>query len=143
MSKEAEQRANVCTQAQAWLGTPWRHAARVPGAGVDCAQLLIAVYSAAGLIDEFDPGAYASDHMLHSSQPVFEHWCRTLARPVDVPQLGDVVLWHLGRVFSHGGIVMEWPGRVVHAYRPYGMVCETPANVARLDGRAVQFFSFW
>ncbi len=137
-----EQRAIVCAEAAAWIGTPWQHSARVKGAGVDCAQLLIAVYSSVGLIDAFDPGAYAVDHMMHSSEPVFERWCRSLASEVGQPQPGDVVLWKLGRCFSHAGIVIEWPGRVVHAYRPYGLVCETPANVAHLDGRPVKFFSF-
>ena len=136
-------RATVCTIAQSWLGTPWRHAARVCGAGVDCAQLLIAVYSAAGLIAPFDPPAYAIDHMLHSGDPLFERLCSQLGREVDTPSAGDVVLWEFGRSFSHGGVVLDWPGQVLHAYRPYGAVCITPANVARLDGRAVKFFSFW
>lgn len=136
-------RSDVCAIATTWLGTPWRHAARVRGVGVDCAQLLIAVYSQAGLIDEFDPPPYAIDHMMHSGEPLFERLCRQLGRPVDQPQPGDVVLWQFGRSFSHGGVVIDWPTRVLHAYRPYGSVCETPAKVARLDGRAVKFYSFW
>lgn len=140
---EMQARANVCTLARRWLGTPWHHQARVQGAGVDCAQLLIAVYAEAGLLAAFDPGNYAIDHMLHSEREAFRGWCDRFARPVDVPQQGDVVLWRFGKTYSHGGIVINWPGEVIHAFRPFGGVCITPSNASRLAGRDVVFYSFW
>lgn len=140
---EAEQREKVLSVARQWLGTPWHHRARLQGAGVDCAQLLIAVYSAAGLFPEFDPGEYAADRMLHSHEQVFQGWCERYGRQVATPKAGDVVLWWFGRCFSHGGIVVDWPGTVIHAFRPYGDVCETPADAGVLAGRKTAFYSFW
>lgn len=140
---EAESRADVCTRALSWQGTPWHHRARLRGVGVDCAQLLIAVYSEAGLFDAFDPGDYPIDSMLHSDREIFRGWCERYGRQVPAPQPGDAVVWKFGRCYSHGGIVLDWPGRVLHAYRPFGMVCETPADVARLAGREAVFYSFW
>ena len=140
---EGEARADVCTRALLWKGTPWHHRARLRGVGVDCAQLLIAVYSEAGIIEAFDPGDYPIDSMLHSDREIFRGWCERYGRQVAVPRPGDAVVRKFGRCFSHGGIVLDWPGRVLHAYRPFGMVCETPADVARLAGREAVFYSFW
>lgn len=140
---EAQQRERVLTAARSWIGTPWRHRSRVKGAGVDCAQLLIAAYSEAGVFDAFEPPEYAADRMLHSSKQVFQEICEQYGRKVAVPRPGDVVLWWFGKCFSHGGIVVDWPGRVIHAYMPYGQVCETPSNAGILDGRETVFYSFW
>lgn len=139
----AGSRADVCTLACSWLRTPWHHRARIRGVGVDCAQLLIAVYAEAGVIEDFDPGDYAIDHMMHSDAEVFRGWCERYGRQTKTPRAGDAVVWKFGRVYSHGGIVVEWPGRVIHAFRPFGEVCETPADASRLAGRDAIFFTFW
>lgn len=143
MTDELTQRRDVVRAALDWVGTPWHHAARVKGAGVDCAQLLIAAYAEAGLINEFDPGPYPIDHMLHSDDQILQGWCERLGRSVDHPKEGDVVLWQWGRTFSHAGIVMDWPGRVIHAFRPFGGVCVTPAGASRLADRQTVFYTFW
>lgn len=135
------QRDQVCAIARRWIRTPWHHRARVEGVGVDCAQLLIAVYAEAGLLDAFDPGDYAIDQMLHSDREDFRAWCARFGAEVEQPQPGDVVLWRFGRSFSHGGIVVSWPDRVIHAYRPWGGVAETPADVALLNGRSTCFYA--
>lgn len=140
---EELQRARVVQVAREWIGTPWHHRARVKGDGVDCAQLLIAAYSEAGLFDAFDPGAYAIDRMLHSSEPLFQGWCEKYGRRVGAPKPGDVILWWFGKCFSHGGIVVDWPNAVIHAYRPYGVVCETPPDASLLAGRETAFYTFW
>lgn len=143
MTAVAQARADVCTLARQWLGTPWHHKARIRGVGVDCAQLLIAVYAQAGVIEDFDPGDYAIDHMMHSDQEVFRGWCERYGRPTDTPAPGDVAIWKFGRCYSHGGIVVAWPGRVIHAFRPFGEVCETPSDASRLAGRDVIHYTFW
>lgn len=136
-------RQRVLDVARTWLHTPWHHKARVRGVGVDCAQLLIAVYAEAGLFAEFDPGDYAIDRMLHSSEEVFQSWCECFGRPTANPQPGDVVLWRFGRSYSHGGIVVDWPRSVIHAFRPFGEVCETPPDASRLAGKETIFYTFW
>ena len=144
---ELAQRLTVVEAARQWLGTPWHHRARVRGGGVDCAQLLIAVYSQAGLIDEFDPGDYAIDHMLHSDEELMQNLCAQYGRKTDSPAVGDIVLWRWGRSYSHAGIVIDWPQdgpkTVIHAFRPFGSVCETPHDASRLAGRPFVHYTFW
>ena len=53
---EHEQRQAVVAEALTWLGTPYHHRARVKGAGVDCGQLLAAVFEGAGVLRHVDPG---------------------------------------------------------------------------------------
>ena len=65
---EKQQRTAVLDEARSWLGTPYHHRACVKGAGVDCAQILIAVYANAGLIQAFDTGDYPPDWMLHREE---------------------------------------------------------------------------
>ena len=48
----------VRSEALTWLGTPYHHQGRVKGVGVDCGQILIAIYEKAGIlpIGECEPG---------------------------------------------------------------------------------------
>lgn len=141
--EELKLRQRVCDIARTWFRTPWHHKARVRGQGVDCAQLLIAVYSEAGLFDAFDPGDYAIDRMLHNADEVFKGWCEQFGKPTTNPQPGDAVLWKFGRSYSHGGIVVDWPHAVIHAFRPFGGVCQTPANASRLADKPTIHYTFW
>jgi cell wall-associated NlpC family hydrolase len=111
------QRDAVIAEAMTWLGTPWRHMARVKGVGVDCANLPIGVYAAAGLIGDFDPAPYPRDWHIHKDHeriiPVIEGFGREID-PLAV-QKADLLVFKIGRVFSHCAIVIE-PGRLgVHA----------------------------
>ncbi len=116
MSELAERRA-VLAEARAWLRTPWHHEARVKGAGVDCANFLIAVYAACGLVPEFQPEHYPADWMLHRSEQKFLRYLLQYAAPVQVALPGDIAMFSFGRTDSHGAIVVEWP-QIIHAYRP-------------------------
>lgn len=139
---EASLRERVCAIARRWIGTPWHHKARLEGEGVDCAQLLIAVYAEAGVFTAFDPGEYAIDRMLHSSAEVMQGWCERLGRVTSAPLPGDAVLWRFGRSFSHAGIVLG-PDAVLHAFRPYGQVCITPPAASFLAGKESIHYTFW
>lgn len=132
-------RAVECVRA--WVGTPYHHMARVKGAGVDCGQLVIASLAEAGVIEDFDPGYYTCDWHLHRYQEVYlSHVERYLFRADEVYEErslvsrvredpgysvspGDVILWRVGRTFSHGGIVSSWP-MFVHSYLPSEVVEE-------------------
>src|SRR3954454_10152249 len=55
-------RAAVVTEAETWIGTPFHHAARVKGAGVDCLMLLAEVYERAGITaGRINPPFYVPD----------------------------------------------------------------------------------
>jgi cell wall-associated NlpC family hydrolase len=112
-----EQRAAVVAEAMTWLGTPWRHRGRVKGAGVDCAQFVIKAYAGAGLIDDFDTGEYPRDWHIHKDEERFLTFVPSFAREIAESEVGpgDLVLFRIGRVYSHGAIVIAWP-QGIHAW---------------------------
>lgn len=132
-------RQAVLAIARTWLKTPWHHRARVKGAGVDCAQILIAVYAEAGLVDEFDTGDYPPDWMMHRSQERFLEFVRQYADQVEDPLPGDLALYFVGRCFSHGAIVTAWP-EIIHASNRDRMVCYADGTQGWLAEREVQFW---
>lgn len=112
--REAAQRAAVVAEARSWIGTPYHHEARVKGrqGGVDCAQLLIGVFSApgVGLIEPMSVPHYPPDWHLHRDAERYLGTVLQHAYEIPGPPLpGDVVVWRFGRCFSHGAIVIEWP----------------------------------
>lgn len=125
--------------AKTWLRTPYHHSARVKGAGVDCAQILLDVFVEAGLIEDFDPGDYPPDWMMHRSEERYLSFVTDRADLVESPQPGDVVLYKVGRCFAHGGIVVDWP-TIIHASSRDRMVCLADGTQGWLAGRDVQFW---
>ena len=144
---EAEGRARIVVEAKSWIGTPYVDGAMVKGAGCDCGRGLMGIYVNAGAIDEFDPGYYAPQHHMHSNEEVYLRYVLQHAHEINGPPLpGDVVMFKLGRVFSHGAVVIGWP-RIVHTMRLEGTVIE---NVERcvIGPRALsklprKYFSLW
>lgn len=140
------QRAAVVAEALTWINTPYHHHARVKGVGVDCAQLLCAVYEACGVVPHIDPGNYAHDWHLHRGEEVFIGWLENVgAREVQAPERpmpGDVALFRYGRAYSHGGIVVESRVEltVVHAYLMRGVI-RSRLDDEPLQGRRARFWS--
>jgi len=119
---EAAQRAAVVAEARTWLNTPYHHRGAIKGVGVDCAMLLIEVYRACGLIPAIDPGHYPPDWMMHRSEERYLGIVEQHATRIDgVPLPGDAAVYQVGRCFSHGAIVIDWP-LIVHAYLPQRVV---------------------
>lgn len=135
-------RADVVAEAMTWLKTPYHHRASVKGAGVDCAQILVEVYSACGLIPKFDTGDYTPDWMMHREEERYLSFVLNYAHEVETPQPGDVVLYKVGRCFAHGGIVVDWP-TIIHASRYDRGVVLGEGLGGWLEGREVRFFSLW
>jgi cell wall-associated NlpC family hydrolase len=126
----AAERARAIAVAETWLGTPWHHEARVKGHGVDCAQILIAVYAEAGLIPDFKTAPYPADWHLHRETPLFvQHVLEHAVEVRGAPLPGDMVLFRFGRQFSHGSIVTGWP-MVIHA-PTFGRVTREDMSKAR------------
>jgi cell wall-associated NlpC family hydrolase len=114
----ALERQRVLLAASSWLGTPYHHAGRVKGAGVDCLTLLAEVYHEAGLVEKVKIPYYPMDWHLHRDAERYMEGLLSYTRELEVtatPQPGDIALWKFGRCFSHGAIVMNWP-LVIHAY---------------------------
>lgn len=142
MAQEHAQRAAVVAEAHTWLCTPYHHHAAIKGAGVDCAQILIEVYHACGLIPKVDAGHYPPDWMMHREEERYLSWVKKYAHEVKTPQPGDIALYRVGRCFSHGAIVVDWP-TVIHAYIKEKQVQLSNGAAGWLEGRSVKFFSIW
>jgi cell wall-associated NlpC family hydrolase len=134
---EAEGRAAVVAEARSWLGTPWRHRGRKKGVGVDCAQFPLLVYAACGLVRSFDTGDYPRDWHIHRGQeryiPIVERFGREIEPEAARP--GDLFLFKIGHVFSHGAILLDWP-QGIHAAVNEGSVvlCDLDRDVGLITG---------
>jgi NlpC/P60 family putative phage cell wall peptidase len=133
-------RATVVREAESWIGTPFHHAARVKGAGIDCLMLLAEVYERTGVAPRIDPPFYVPDWHLHrDAERYLEGLTRYATEIPGPPQPGDIALVRFGRTFSHGAIVTAWP-RVIHAYWSIGVV-HGDATLYPLATRPVKFFT--
>jgi cell wall-associated NlpC family hydrolase len=156
---ESEQRAAVVAEAMTWLGTPFRDQANVKGknGAVDCAMLLVSVFTQCGLVAPFDPRPYAPQWHLHRSDERFlvivSRFGREVENPARLPaaalaKAGDVIVWRVGRCFSHGAIVME-NNHVIHAYYKTGNVTISSLNDVELaflpsgKPRPYKLFDLW
>ena len=144
---EAAERAAVVAAARAWIGTPYHHAADVKGVGCDCAMLLVRVYCDLSLVSPFDPRPYTRDWMLHRNEEKYLGFLLERAAFVAEPMTGDVILFRVGRCFSHGGIVVApKPLRIVHAFAPARVVVEDEVmRNSELAARfkTAKFASYW
>jgi NlpC/P60 family putative phage cell wall peptidase len=133
-------RQGVVAEAVSWIGTPFHHAARVKGHGVDCLMLLAEVYERAGVSAHVTPPFYVPDWHLHRDAERYMEGLLQYASPISGPPLpGDIALFRFGRTFSHGAIVTLWP-RLIHAYWAIGVVWGD-ATLHPLKDRPARFFS--
>lgn len=151
---ELEQRAAVVAEARRWKGTPYHHRAHVLGAGVDCALLILEAFAGAGIEERFDPGQYNADWHLHRSEEKYlEVVERYMARvhaneaplslqPDFTALPGDVLMFRVGRTFSHGAIVTSWPF-IIHAYYPSRIVEEVDIQRTPMAMRPMRLYSYW
>ena len=126
--------------ALSWLGTPYHSGARIKHVGVDCGQLLIAVYEEAGLLSpgQCDPGYYSPEWHLHRSEEKYLHWVEKFCRRAEPPyRPGDIALFQFGRCISHGALVVKWP-LLIHAYIDEGVIqsCIDEALLCRRNGKS-------
>jgi NlpC/P60 family putative phage cell wall peptidase len=142
---EHEMRERIVAEARSWLGTKYHHMARVKGAGVDCLQILIGIYSAVGLVPgDIDPGYYPNDWMLHRSEERYLEGVSQYAHELpegSEAKPGDFVVYLFGRCFSHSAIVLE-PGLFVHALVNQSVQLTDPAQPP-LAGRQSKVFTFF
>lgn len=145
---EDEGRAAVDRVARSWLSTPYHDCACVKGAGVDCAQLLRAVFVEAGIIDDLVIHGYSPQHFLHSSEEQYLGYVTRYAHEIerDAVKTGDVVIYKVGLAYAHGAIVVApgWP-RIIHAHYHSRMVRQGNGLAVHLGTKilGMKFFSFW
>jgi cell wall-associated NlpC family hydrolase len=139
---EPATRAAIVAEARSWRGTRYRHAGDIKHVGVDCSMLIVRVFVDLKLVPPFDPRPYSPTWMLHRNEEeylkqVFPRAIRIAAADVGP---GDLVLFKVGRTYSHGGIVtIAKPLTIVHAYKPAGRVVED--QVDRIAAMAARLSS--
>lgn len=106
--------------ATSWVGTPFHHAAAIKGVGVDCANLIVAIFVECGLMRPWTPPAPPADWFLHRSVEHYVNELSKVAEALEAPeQVGDICTYRYGRCVSHAGIYVG-DGRMVHALQ-YGV----------------------
>jgi NlpC/P60 family putative phage cell wall peptidase len=125
---------DVVAEARRWIGTPWRHQARLRGVGVDCGGLVVGVAHALGLPVQDHPPGYARLPDGVSLRACVERQCARidalepaavlLLRWAEAPQhvalvstlpagFGMIHAWAgVRRVVEHG-LTPEWQERIV------------------------------
>ena len=149
------QRLSVVAQSRKWLRTPYHHNAAAMGEGVDCARLILESFVDAGIgVERFDVGQYTHDWHLHRGEEKYLEVVETYLSRVDDVELplsergdfscapADVLVWRVGRTFSHGAIVTEWP-KVIHAYFPSRMVEEVSVVNTPMAFRPMRVYTYW
>ncbi|HEV2100670.1 MAG TPA: hypothetical protein VGR45_17325 [Stellaceae bacterium] len=142
----SEARARVIAEAKSWIGTPYHHMGRVKGAGCDCLTLLVEVYQRAGVIGPVEFPFYPPDAMMHRDGESYFEGILAHGHEVEKPEPGDAVLFRWGRIYGHGGIVLEWPedptkpAWIINA-DPHNGVRRADARNGDLIGRETKFVS--
>jgi hypothetical protein len=156
---ELDQRKRVVRIAREWVGTPYRHGARIKREAADC-TFFAKVYEEARLVPPVPIGLYSSvAHLSRASGAYLQHIRRYAAETTaDRVKPGDIAMFLIARDFSHGGVVNahDWPDYVaefeaaegwpwiIHANMGAGMVFEERADQTQLAlSRAVKFFTLW
>jgi cell wall-associated NlpC family hydrolase len=146
---EQEKRAAVIAEARTWLGTPFHHMGRIKGrrGGVDCGQILAAVYERTGDIPHFVVPPYSVQHALHSDDEWYirhlqTHWTEIAE---DDAKPGDIVIYKIGRCYSHAGILIEpWPGNIIHSANGVGVIVSHGTKEGFLHRHPQRrFFTAW
>lgn len=145
------QRDMVLKELNTWLRTPYHHMGRIKGQGVDCAQLIWVVYYNCGLTPFMPLDYYPPDFMMHKDIERYMNIVLNRAREIKESEAkpADVVLYRIGRVFAHGGLITElgWP-HIIHSYVNVGVTeaIGNQGNHAREKGgkeRLRRFFTRW
>jgi cell wall-associated NlpC family hydrolase len=135
-------REAVLQEARTWIGTPFRHQAMVKQAGVGCGTFLIGVYGACGFpvpkVDEL--GHFSKDWHFHKDQERYLAILQKFTKEVGAPQVADIILFRMGRAFSHSGIIVEWP-KIIHANCAMGVGYADALRNPQLANRQMVFLS--
>ena len=108
----------IVAEARQWIDTPWRHAGREKGVGVDCVGLLIGVARDLGLhnYDNRNYSRIVSPALLRSELLQF-------LQPVSDRQPGDVLIVPIRGSYQHV-IIWTGEGAVIDANERIGRVTE-------------------
>jgi cell wall-associated NlpC family hydrolase len=113
--REAELRAKLVAETLSWIGTPYRQLGATKGVAIDCSMLLVRVVIEAGIVESFDPRPYPPNWFIHREDERYIDWMEAVAKRVEAPQPGDIIVMKVGRAFAHSGIIIS-DDELVHAF---------------------------
>ena len=113
------------------IGTPYKGHSHFKGThgGVDCGQLLAAVFVEVGLLPstiwDTIPTDYSLQAAQHSASTDYVDKISEYMRPISESEVlpGDVVVYRLGHAFAHAGLILDWPENIIHAMGGTHGVC--------------------
>lgn len=121
----SEIRAAIVQEARSWVGTRYASGCDIKGVGVDCGMIIIRIFADIGLMEPFDPRPYAHNWHMHRDGEKYREQAEKRFDYVETPEIGDIVMFHVGRSYSHGAVIVELdPLTIVHSTRQYGRVVE-------------------
>jgi cell wall-associated NlpC family hydrolase len=140
-------RQAVLAAARTWKGTPYHHQSNIKAVGVDCLYFIAEAYREAGIVSQIDIPTYAFQWNLNHNTETYLNGLLQHAREVETPQPADIALWKIGRTYSHGAIVIQWPN-IIHAVIGRGVTEDNVDQALWLKFdhrklRPVKFFSYW
>jgi hypothetical protein len=127
--------------------TPFCDGQGLKHCGVDCAHLPALIYEEAGVIGHVDIPYYSPQCYLHKKKngtwddtyiKILLQYAHEITEP-EVKQ-GDFVLYKQAHSYTHGGIIISWPDKIIHPIKPHGVIYSS-ANEGFLWRRAHRFFS--
>jgi cell wall-associated NlpC family hydrolase len=139
-----EKRKAVADEAMEWLRTPYVSEGRIKGQCADC-TFFAKVYEAAGEVPVIKIPHYSPQAHLNREMSIYLDIVSQFAVETDIPQMGDIVLYRIGRGFSHGGVIVHggWP-HIVHADYEAKIVVLALGDQGRLAPPVeTRFFTLW
>jgi len=121
-----EKQARLAEVARRWLGTPFHPHACILQVGVDCVNLLAAIFKDTGALDGYEFPDYTMDGGDHRDTSQVLDWLDRHPRfgrlsAEESTQPGDLLCFRLGRVPHHVGLLVSG-NRFIHAIRNYGVI---------------------
>jgi cell wall-associated NlpC family hydrolase len=140
----SDQRKAVADEAMEWLRTPYVSEGRVKGQCADC-TFFAKVYEAVGIMPAIEIPHYSPQAHLNREMAIYLEIISRFASETSDPQMGDIVLYKIGRGFSHGGVIVHdgWP-HIIHADFEAGIVLLALGDQGRLAPPIeTKFFTPW
>ena len=146
MSLTTEQRKQIADEAMSWVNarTPYRGWSHRKGIGVDCGQLLYAVFRALNLLPEIDlPKDYRIDVAQHRASTDYVDLVAAYMQeiPESEAQTGDVVVYKIGLAYAHAGIIVRWPDKIIDAQLHGGVKVRHGMNQPKFSRASRKFFT--
>lgn len=136
------QRQAVIREAKTWLKTPFHHDAQLKRIGVDCGHFVRLAYNNALGLKLPEPPKYSSQWNMHRSDELYLHYVEQYAEPVEAPQMADLLVFQVGRTFSHGCLLMEDASDlVIHAMQGHGVCYANHLQYGQLRGKKYKAYT--